>query len=706
MNMKNCIPIIIKPYPDELLYSWIIRLAKSNGLSVKTFAKTYLGEDIFGREQYIPLDVRKGVLNFLNSLNIDEDKMKLYFSLSTTQFELSFYPERYQIKTINNIIRNNVTLNYINSYFIKTPKVCMECLKRDIEEYGEGYIHRSHQLSGVNVCYEHHTPLYTLNKIPKNKHEYDFNNIVCENVSVTEYDCKYAEYAHQLLAHNFSSNSDDIFAITTERLQNDKTLTKQELAHKIAELLQNPAKELSLFKTVTPLSPKETINILLQLFPNVNEFLTMIPHYDMVISKHCDICGCDFYTTNQSIKDGWGCVQCDAKISEQKLIKRLVKHIGNGDFVFKGETFDKQRRIKLYYKPTGVIITVGITKFLFTNAKYRCIKMITKEEAQKKFAKNKEFKLIEFTSINKPVEIYHTVCGHSFNVDTFEHFARNPLCRYCKEQKHHFDLEEFRQKVKDLVGDEYEVIEQVADNFNGEKRVKIRHNKCGEENVYNVKKFLSGSRCSRCREHMSNERINLMLNECSNGRYKLEIYDRCKNKLVDTKTGEEIFMTTRHVLQELLRPTPSDILKIDKDKEIQELTSWNMWYNLCIDYKNEFGHLFTHKNEKFKGKKLNDWCQIQRKLYKDGKLPEEQMTKLEAIEFVFDTKLYMWMKRFEEYKEYVRETGKIVPSTSLIHNGHKVGSWVNTQRTQKKENKLNPIYEKLLLEFNPDFFNM
>ena len=39
--------------------------------------------------------------------------------------------------------------------------------------------------------------------------------------------------------------------------------------------------------------------------------------------------------------------------------------------------------------------------------------------------------------------LYYTVCGHSFDVDTFEHFARNPLCRYCKEQKHHFDLEEF-----------------------------------------------------------------------------------------------------------------------------------------------------------------------------------------------------------------------------------------------------------------------
>ena len=71
----------------------------------------------------------------------------------------------------------------------------------------------------------------------------------------------------------------------------------------------------------------------------------------------------------------------------------------------------------------------------------------------------------------------------------------------------------------------------------------------------------------------------------------------------------------------------------------------------------------------------------------------------------FDTRLYMWMKRFEEYKEYVRETGNMTPSTKIIYNGNKIGSWVNTQRSQKKGNKLNPIYEKLLLEFNKDFFN-
>ena len=32
------IPVYINPYPDELMYSWIHRLAKKNGLPITTFA--------------------------------------------------------------------------------------------------------------------------------------------------------------------------------------------------------------------------------------------------------------------------------------------------------------------------------------------------------------------------------------------------------------------------------------------------------------------------------------------------------------------------------------------------------------------------------------------------------------------------------------------------------------------------------------------
>ena len=38
------IPVYRNPYPDELMYSWIHRLAKKNGLPITTFADSYLNK--------------------------------------------------------------------------------------------------------------------------------------------------------------------------------------------------------------------------------------------------------------------------------------------------------------------------------------------------------------------------------------------------------------------------------------------------------------------------------------------------------------------------------------------------------------------------------------------------------------------------------------------------------------------------------------
>ena len=45
--MKILIPNMVSPLPDELLYSWVLRLAKINGLSPELFFETYFGEDVF-----------------------------------------------------------------------------------------------------------------------------------------------------------------------------------------------------------------------------------------------------------------------------------------------------------------------------------------------------------------------------------------------------------------------------------------------------------------------------------------------------------------------------------------------------------------------------------------------------------------------------------------------------------------------------------
>ena len=87
--MNGHIPNIVKPYPDEILFSWIGRLANANGLSLEVFFKTYFGEKSVIKEKLIPVDIRKGFLDFCEALNCNMDNMDLYFQMSTAQFELS-----------------------------------------------------------------------------------------------------------------------------------------------------------------------------------------------------------------------------------------------------------------------------------------------------------------------------------------------------------------------------------------------------------------------------------------------------------------------------------------------------------------------------------------------------------------------------------------------------------------------------------------
>jgi len=55
--------------------------------------------------------------------------------------------------------------------------------------------------------------------------------------------------------------------------------------------------------------------------------------------------------------------------------------------------------------------------------------------------------------------------------------------------------EEFVYKVRELVGDEYEVLERYK---NSATKIKLLHNKCGREYITTPNSFIQGHRCNLC----------------------------------------------------------------------------------------------------------------------------------------------------------------------------------------------------------------
>lgn len=700
--MINFIPNVIPPFPDELLYSWVLRLAKANGLPPIVFFGMYFGQNRFSANSYIPVDIRRGFIDFYESLNIDIPASELYLNLSTTQFELLAYPPKLQIKVINNVFRKESGLNCTQHYFMSDFNMCPECMKEDVETFGEVYIHRSHQLTGVKVCHKHHTPL--LKQYQNRQSIYNYNEKDMTKIEVDETfeeECNYADYTYQLLAGNIQSNSKDLIEIIFEKLDIEKKSNKDAISE-INKILKDSKISDKWHKDKNTISTKSLIKLFVYLGLSPQDILNKSNGYELIVRKHCKDCGRDFYTTNQAFEDGWGCVYCDDKLGEEELLKRLVKTIGNNEYVFRGLTTGPNGRLALYHKPCGRELSTKAVSFLFKNGKCQCTQKLQRKEAEKRMKEYSDFKLIDFEGASKPAKFYHNLCEQYFITCTFREFLETPKCRCCETQQD-ITPEIFRQKVKDIVGDEYEVLDDVH-RLNG--RVKIRHKKCGRVQEYEAHDFLIGSRCSECYVKMSIKKTNIMLHDCSNGRYKVIDHNKYFLIIWDNKEEKEIQMTGKHIAQELLRPTPSTILEIDQTKKKQEqISTWESWYRLCIEYKKEFGHLCPQQDEKYQGYAFGCWCSEQRIENNKGLMPEEHIQKLKEIDFVFDVVFYKWNVRFEEYKQYVAETGDINPKTNVVYNGNKVGNWCLGQRKAKNKGKLNPTFEKLLLDFNPSFLD-
>lgn len=73
----------------------------------------------------------------------------MFLSLSTFSFESLFMTEGQQTKYINYVCRRVDELNPPANCLFDKVRLCPECMKEDMNKYGEAYLHRSHHLYGV-----------------------------------------------------------------------------------------------------------------------------------------------------------------------------------------------------------------------------------------------------------------------------------------------------------------------------------------------------------------------------------------------------------------------------------------------------------------------------------------------------------------------------------------------------------------------------
>ena len=170
---------------------------------------------------------------------------------------------------------------------------------------------------------------------------------------------------------------------------------------------------------------------------------------------------------------------------------------------------------------------------------------------------------------NVVVEVRHS-CGAVMCISPIE-LTNGWKCPYCESARDalepsrrsptEWDENRFIQEIYDLTGDEYTLLGSYAGMNTG---VSIKHNKCGKVQRYKPAAFLDGSRCKYCNEYISENHFKRIVSEVSLGRYEVTS-KRTENlyTITDTSTGRRVDLSKAKILQELRRPTSSELLPLD-----------------------------------------------------------------------------------------------------------------------------------------------
>lgn len=135
-----------------------------------------------------------------------------------------------------------------------------------------------------------------------------------------------------------------------------------------------------------------------------------------------------------------------------------------------------------------------------------------------------------YKNAGTPIRVKHDVCGYEYDVRLaqFNFGNRCPKCAGTLRKT----LEEVKNRICDLVGDEYEVLS--TKYINNKTPMTLKHNICG--GIYDViiKDFLrpNGSRCPYCARSLGEEKVAEVLDKL-NISYETQFkIPECRNKYV------------------------------------------------------------------------------------------------------------------------------------------------------------------------------
>lgn len=447
----------------ELAYSYILRCSKQSGyLSLPVMLELCfsdpLANDSSGRQR-VSYDINRKNFNDIFRMDNGDNWIE-----STTLEPLASI---FHSDWITGCRLRGYTFSYgdtVRKYtppkgFIKSLKICPECMKHDLEN-GIFHYRLSHQVPGVTACHEHGCGLleYT-GSIGK-----EFTDDSFTPVERYEDDVTVALFAHHLIENKVQGNLDMTLSAVSDALRNRyrtenfrDALTVFRCDSTFSDILRlcTNVEKMLLSDTLNKIPYEFMLRLLCRLydgditgllpfytkngdeykscfFDAIKDRFEMIsPYSRTAVTLRCLNCGFEFYTSPHSILTGWGCPDEDQQLTDDELFKKLVSPSVKKGWKITSDFRNWSDYIKLTDGKN--VRKIRAYRLLEDSFEFNGNTPLTMENLRKEMEKYPEFELISTsgTKAERTLTLRHIECGNIFNVNR-NNFLKSPFCRICE----------------------------------------------------------------------------------------------------------------------------------------------------------------------------------------------------------------------------------------------------------------------------------
>lgn len=598
------VPNYIPPMEDELLFSYLSRLARCNGMpNINDLVMMFGGCEAINSKDYNLSKVFPHIGQLLD-MDLAEIK-KLFLQHDSFLFLAPFFPPYGHTDVLNAGFRE-----YSKNCFLKKGKrfkmepeklkLCPVCKQEDEEQYGFHYLRKIHQVPGIQVCPQHEVPLQVYyGKFGNELDNEDLWGQGGHRIMNMDTEIRYAGFCRSL-----SESCLDVSANELRTSLLGELAWRGYSAKKNIKEFNNVADSKGLSCDFLCASPSETIfrqlnNRKLALDPRmvfvaldvmgltmeelvfVSDFnedkartrcrqlgfdvVGMVYQY-LPIAIKCRDCGFEFITNYQTIDSGWGCPACDMSRTDDQIIERMIEIAGSHNYHYVGTTRKgNSNKLILHHDSCGQEIEISLRAFVGYGQRCSCEYRVSEEEMIRRTETLGPYKLLRYSKTAENMLIQSIPCNHEVEItygNLVKYKGKCPICSSGPARA----AERMRRYVKDLTDGEYEMVRWIDHDH-----VQILHHGCGEVGTYRYDGFINGVRCHCENQPIATAQFIDYVKKRSRGRYELDPDISGKEKIFvnDTKTGRKLGpFKKRYILQELMRTTPSDTLPLENPADV------------------------------------------------------------------------------------------------------------------------------------------